>query len=300
MTGTKRLSLLLLAAVIACPSAVMAASAPEDGQPFGIGRICNVTYTESAGAPQQLDVYLPADDGSDRPMVVYIHGGSWLEGDKAEHPELYLPLVQAGYVVFSINYRLTDEAAYPAQIFDCKAAVRWARAHARDYGGDPEHIAAVGMSAGAHLAALLGTSGETKELEGNEGSDGVSSRVQAVVDWYGPTDLTLVAKADGYDITPVVKLLGGEPKERMDMARLASPDAFISADDPPFLIIHGTEDPIVPFALSQLMTGMLTQAGVPVELIPVPGGKHGGFDGTQPSQDELMDRVIAFLDDSLD
>lgn len=299
MSGLSKLGFLLLFVTLACAAA---AAAPEEpaGPAFGIGRICNVTYTAPGSPPQQLDVYLPGDDGSERPMVVFIHGGSWLEGDKADSRQMYLPLVTAGYVVFSINYCLTDEAAYPEQIYDCKAAVRWARAHAREYGGDPERIAAIGVSAGAHLAALLGTSGETKELEGNEGSDGVSSRVQAVVDWYGPSDLTLVENAEGYDITPVVKLLGGEPQERMEMARLASPDAFISADDPPFLIIHGTDDPVVPFALSQLMAGMLAKAGVPVELIPVPGGKHGGFNETQPSQDELMERVITFLDDKLD
>ena len=299
MTGAIKMSLLLACALALLTSAGQL-PVPPDGPLYGIGRICNVAYTDSTNPPQLLDVYLPADDSSARPMVIYIHSGSWQEGDKAEHPEMYVPLVEAGYVVFSINYRLTGEAAYPAQIYDCKAAVRWARAHAQEYGGDPARIAAVGSSAGAHLAALLGTTGDVKELEGNAGSDGVSSRVQAVVDWFGPTDLTLVQAAEGYDITPVAMLLGGEPKERMDMAKLASPAAFVSADDPPFLIIHGTEDPVVPFVLSQVMAGKLSKAGASVELIPVPGGEHGGFETTEPDLDELMTQVVGFLDGVFD
>jgi acetyl esterase/lipase len=299
MTASMRMSLLLACALALLTSAGQL-PVPPDGPMYGIGRICNVAYTDSTNPPQLLDVYLPADDSSARPMVIYIHSGSWQEGDKGEHPEMYLPLVEAGFVVFCINYRLTGEAAYPAQIYDCKAAVRWARAHAQEYGGDPERIAAVGASAGAHLAALLGTTGDVKELEGNEGSAGVSSRVQAVVDWFGPTDLTLVQAAEGYDITPVVMLLGGEPKERMDMAKLASPAAFVSADDPPFLIIHGTDDPVVPFVLSQVMAGKLSAAGASAELIPVAGGKHGKFVDTEPSQDELMARSITFLDEVLE
>lgn len=117
--------------------------------------------------------------------------------------------------------------------------------------------------------------------------------------WCGPADLTVVDKAEGVDIAPVVKLLGGRPQDNLELARLASPTAFVTPDDPPFLIIHGTDDPVVPFALSQLLVSVLSQAGVRVELIPVPGGAHGGFEETQPNLDGLMAQVVAFLDSAL-
>ena len=186
-----------------------------------------------------------------------------------------------GYAVASINYRLSHEAIFPAQIHDCKGAVRWLRAHAGEYGLDPARVGAWGDSAGGHLVALLGTSGDVAELEGTVGGNGEqSSRVQAVCDWFGPTDMLQIGgfpsdiDHNGPD-SPEARLFGGPIHEKRDLVTQANPITYIRADAPPFLIVHGDRDPIVPLHQSELLADALRAAGVPVRLITVAGAGHG-------------------------
>lgn len=201
------------------------------------------------------------------PVIVWIHGGAWMAGDK-NHPPAISHLLSRGYAVASINYRLTDRFAHPAQINDCKAALRFLRAHASEYNLDPSRIGVWGHSAGGHLAALVGTSGDVKELEGELGNNNLSSRVQAVVDWSGPTDLLSIAsqakpnsKIDFRSPTnPVAVLMGASSSPTAYLS--ASPVQYISKDDPPILIIHAVDDDVVPVEQSKEMSVYLKKAGV--------------------------------------
>ncbi|MBX9568511.1 MAG: alpha/beta hydrolase [Candidatus Obscuribacterales bacterium] len=242
---------------------------------------------------QYLDLYLPsapslptlALKGSApatlpaNPVIVWVHGGAWMAGDK-NHPEAVGSMIKRGYAVASINYRLTNRFTHPAQINDCKAAVRYLRANAQKYGLDPNRIGVWGTSAGGHLAALLGTSGDVKELEGDLGNNEFSSRVQAVVDWCGPTDLVSIAaqakpnskidfRAPG---NPVHALMGTTAAPASYLA--ASPVQYVSKDDPPILVIHAKDDDVVPFEQSVEFIDLLKKIGVEVEGVIPSGGGH--------------------------
>jgi len=278
------------------------------GAPFGQSLPPGVTlrsdleYANVGDKALRLDLYYPKSS-SPLPVVVWIHGGSWNSGSKAGSPAVRL--TDRGYAVASINYRLSYEALFPAQIHDCKAAVRWLRAHSAEHNLDPDRIAAWGASAGGHLAALLGTSGGVSELEGNEGNLEYSSRVQAVVDWYGPADflsLEYHAQAQGCTgnyfspSTGSAQMLGCAIPACPGQARAASPTTYVSQDDPPFLIMHGTEDCTVPAGESQELRGALTQAGVSAALHWVEGAGHGGqaFETIEVAQtvDSFLDRQL--------
>lgn len=237
-----------------------------------------------------LDLYLPDTGSGPYPVIVWIHGGGWQGGGK--EPGQWAFLLNRGYAVASILYRLTDEAIFPAQIHDCKGAIRWIRAHAGEYRLDPLRIGAFGSSAGGHLVALLGTSGDVPELEGEIGGNlGYSSRVQAVADWYGPANLpTMVEYPSTIDHgaanSPEAKLIGGTIEDNPEKAWAASPVAYVSPDDPPFLIQHGTEDMTVPFHQSVELDSALGVAGVNALFRPVVGGGHGvGFGVDSVRQD---------------
>ncbi|MCA8991197.1 MAG: alpha/beta hydrolase fold domain-containing protein [Planctomycetaceae bacterium] len=182
--------------------------------PEGVKKIGDIPYVENGHERQVLDLYLPESTGKPRPLVLWIHGGAWRAGDKNSGP--WMPLLEKGFVVASMNYRLSQHATFPAQIEDCKAAVRWLKQHAKEYEIDPDHFGAWGSSAGGHLVALLGTSGDIPTLEGTSETD-VSSRVQAVCDWFGPTDFSLMNKQAGEIGTidhdspdaPEAQLIGG-------------------------------------------------------------------------------------------
>lgn len=231
-----------------------------------------------------LDLYVPAATGAPVPLVIWVHGGGWESGVKEAWPAIFL--VDKGYAVASINYRLSSEAPFPAQIHDCKAAVRSLRADARKYHLDPKHFGVWGASAGGHLAALLGTSSDVKELEGLAGKRSkTNSDVQAVCDWFGPTDLEQLASfrvtfpkfpAD-YTNQMVTRLLGGPVQQKKLLAGHANPIRFVSAKAPPFLIMHGGSDTMVPLEQSQILERALTAAGAQVEFLTVPGADHGLF-----------------------
>lgn len=230
-----------------------------------------------------LDVYLPKNVPAPYPVIIWIHGGSWLVGSK-ENPN-GLDLVSKGYALVSINYRLsvtaTYHATYPAQIYDCKAAIRWIRANSSKYNFDPLRIGAYGSSAGGHLVALLGTTNGSAVHEGTVGGNTqYSSSVQAVCDWYGPADLITTCIIRGVDVciplSPVWDLLGGSVSKNMDLAKSASPVYQVTKDDSPFLIMHGTLDPIVPIEQSVELDSVLRKNNVPVIFKRIVGAGHGG------------------------
>jgi acetyl esterase/lipase len=249
----------------------------------------DLEYLPGGHERQKLDLYLPEKTESRLPMIAWIHGGGWQGGSKERCPAV--SFVGKGYAVASINYRLSQHAKFPAQIEDCKAAIRWLRANAPKYHLDPEHIGVWGASAGGHLVALLGTTADAKELEGKEGNLDQSSRVQAVVDWFGPADFRkmLGTSAD----SPVAKLLGGPISENKDKAALASPVAHVAKTDPPFLIMQGDMDPLVPLVQSEMLAEALKKAGVEVTLHVLKGAKHGGPEFTTPESRKLIEDFFA-------
>jgi acetyl esterase/lipase len=240
----------------------------------------DLAYVSGGHRLQKLDLFLPKE-GKIRPLIINIHGGAFRGGDKAER--LPFDWLARGCAIASINYRLSGDAIFPAQIEDCKAAVRWLRANAATYGLDPDRFVAWGASAGGHLSSMLGTAGAAKEYEVGGNLD-VSSRVQAVVDYFGPTDFLqmdahrvpngMVHDAAG---SPESLLVGGAIQENMEKVAKANPITYVTKDAPPFLIVHGDADPLVPHHQSVLLEAALRQAGVPVTFHTVKGGGHGRF-----------------------
>ncbi len=253
----------------------------DTGLPPGAAEVQrNIEYAKVGDKSLTLDLYLPKDAVKPMPVVVWVHGGGWRAGSK-ENVGIILPMLPSGIAVASINYRLSQEAVFPAQIYDCKAAVRWVRAHAADYGLNPDKIGAGGDSAGGHLAALLGTTAGNHDLEGDEGNPGVSSQVQAVVDFYGPTNF-VVSKENPVSVNAdtnsmVTGLLGGTDPEK---AKAASPLYYVTAQACPFYIVHGDHDLTVPLQHSIDLNAALQKAGVASTLYVIKGGGHGYNDPT--------------------
>lgn len=221
---------------------------------------------------QKLDIYLPKGEGP-FPVVLWVHGGGWEAGSK-DNIGASVALLYRGVAVASTNYRLSQHAIFPAQLHDVKGAVRFLRANAKKYQLNPDRLGVAGSSAGGHLVALLGTTGDQKDLEGDVGPKGVSSKVTCVLDFYGPTDLIALTKA-APDAAPVKKLLGGTANDKPEIAKLANPITHIKKDAPPFLIVHGDQDKIVHHSQSQLLHDALKLANVDSTLIIVPGAGHG-------------------------
>jgi len=268
------------------------AQSPQAKVPEGTKVHRNLEYVKGGHERQRLDLYLPAKAVGPLPVIIWVHGGAWLTGSK-EGGGPALPFLGKGYAVVSINYRLSQHAKFPAQIEDCKAAIRWLRANAKTYDLDPDRFGVWGASAGGHLVALLGTSGDVKDLEGDYGTLDRSSRVQAVVDWFGPTDFTKMGGSHDQPDSPEAKLLGGPVQENKDKAARANPITYVSKDDPPFLIMHGDRDTTVPLGQSELLLEALKKAGVDATFSPVKGAGHGG---REFSSDENRKIVEKFFD----
>lgn len=257
----------------------------------------DVVYGEVAGERLRLDVAVPASSATPRPLLLLLHGGGWAGGERTSLEGWMRRQAARGYVAATVSYRLSQRAVFPAQIEDCKCAVRYFRAHAGEYGLDPARVGALGFSAGGHLAALLGTAGGAKELEGSGGWGEHSSRVQAVCSVFGPTDLTRFPPAEegpargAHDL--ITRLLGGTPAARPEAARAASPLSWASAESPPFLFVHGDRDRLVPLEQSELLAAALRAAGVEAELRVVQGAAHGGKEFEEPA---LRQAIEAFLD----
>ncbi|QDV30233.1 Carboxylesterase NlhH [Planctopirus ephydatiae] len=258
----------------------------------------DVEYAMVGDVRLKLNFYTPKTSANGPlPCIVWIHGGGWQNGDKSSGLARVGKWVATGdYAGASIGYRLTDVASWPAQIHDCKAAIRYLRANATQLGIDPERIGVWGSSAGGHLVSLLGTSGDVKELEGDLGTTGVGSRVTCVVDYCGPSDF-LRFDTDAPKMSqpgqPVYKLFGGPLKEKLEMAKQASPTTHVSKDDPPFLIVHGTADKTVPLDQGVSFYQRQRDAGMSTILVKIEGGGHG-IGGS-----EIESRVKSFFDRNL-
>ncbi len=280
---------------------LMSAATHADTSLNGIAIDRNIVYASADGKDLKLDIYWHKALEGPVPLIVWIHGGAWRQGSK-ENPRV-LPMLSEGYAVASIQYRLSQEAIFPAQIHDCKAAIRWLRANALRYGYDPDRIGAWGASAGGHLVALLGTSGDVTELEGTLGVSGVSSRVQAVADWFGPTDflrMNDVAGTIDHDApdSPESRLVGAPIQENADRVERANPITYITEDDPPFLIMHGAADLTVLKNQSEFLHTSLQQTGVSTNLILIDNQGHG-FRGADGHKEDLVRHVLSFFDREL-
>jgi acetyl esterase/lipase len=279
--------LFFLAALTVAPAAL--------AQAAGVKVLKDLPYVENGHARHKLDLYLPQDallekNTAPLPVVVWIHGGAWWAGSKDGCPAAWLS--SKGYAVASINYRLSQHAVFPAQIEDCKAAIRWLRANAGKYHLDADHIGVWGASAGGHLVAMLGTTGDAKDLEGKGGNADQSSRVQCVVDWFGPTDLIRITEKDDKPGGPVAKLLGGTVHDKREKAKKASPFYYVDKNSAPFLIMHGDKDNLVPLKQSEILEEALKKAGVEAKLDVVKDNGHGGPGFSTPESKKLIEEFF--------
>lgn len=227
------------------------------------------TSTHEFGPGLLVDVVRPAQAPDGLPVIVWLHGGGWRMQDRTARPDLVRHFAVHGYVMASIDYRLAPHTRHPGQLHDVRAAVRWLRTHATEFGADPARIGLWGSSAGGHLAALTGLHSGVDRLPGEQPTT-VSSGVQAVVDGYGPADLT-TARAG----SPEADLLGGPAADRPRQARDASPVTHAGPDAPPFLILHGLDDAMVPAAHSIALYEALADSGDDVALYLIDGFGHG-------------------------
>lgn len=259
-------------------------------QPVELDVVRNVEFARHGERPLMMDVYRAKSRVAKRPAIIFFGGGLWDKGGKDRPPQAVLDLAKNGFVSVSAAYRATTEARFPAQIHDAKAAIRWLRIHADDYGIEPDKIGVWGVAGGGHLAALAGTSGGVDALEGlPAGARAPSSAVQAVASCSGPTDLVRLVelraerRAGRLKVTdayrsgpqPEERLLGGTVIQKADLARQANPATYVSADDPPFLFIHGEDDTLVFADQSILLHEALRKAGVRSELRLLPKVGHG-------------------------
>lgn len=268
--------------------------APDPARAQNVRAHRDVTYARVDGNELRLDIYIPAGAQAP-PLVVWVHGGVWAFGTKAEVP---LDFVANGIATASIDFRQATEARFPAQIHDIKAAVRFLRAKAPEYGYRGDRIAIAGASSGGHLAVLAGMTNGHGELEGTEGSYLTqSSSVQAIVDYYGASNLmTILAQSTPYGLSVrepgLERLLGALPEQARALARLASPVLHVDRNDPPLLMFHGDRDPQMPIEQSRELEDVYRKMGLDVHLDVVQGAAHGGDLFFSP---ERLQRALAFL-----
>jgi acetyl esterase/lipase len=241
--------------------------------------IRDIPYARVGETVLRLDLHLPI--GKPRaPLIVWVHGGAWRSGSKSDMP--LARLVKDGYAVASVDYRLSTQAKFPAQIHDLKAAIRFLRGHGEKWKLPANRILIAGDSAGGHLAALVGVSNGQKELEGEEGDDrGQSSAVQGIMSFYGGANLTTILKQStphglSMRVPALDLLLGGQPEDVPALARLASPVFHVDPKDPPLLLLHGDQDAQMPVNQALELFGAYQKAKAPVQLEIVPGAGHGG------------------------
>jgi acetyl esterase/lipase len=262
--------------------------------PAGKGGIeRGIPYRTVAGRELALDVYSPPGDGP-HPAVLLVHGGAWTHGDRRDMAPFAELLVPLGYACFSPSYRLAPADHYPAQLEDCAHALQFVRANAARFRVDPARIGALGPSAGGHLVALLGVLDERAEPDSPDPVLRQSSRARCVVSYFGPTLVTKTQELD-FDTLPPPQLFGDAPASAY---AAASPLLLATADDAPFLFVHGDADTTVPIEHSRLMDEKLRSLGVASELVEIPGGGHGDFFRKDP-QGEYWKRTLAFLSRNL-
>ena len=280
-------------AILAVVALLGGAHADEPGKV-----IKDLEFAVVDGHSLKLDLYQPHQAEGSR-LLVWIHGGGWRKGSKEKCLLRWLP--KHGYTVASISYRLSNIAKFPAQLHDCKAAVRWLRANAGKYGYRTGNIAVAGASAGGHLSALMATTADHPELEGKVGGNlDQSSRIQAAVDYYGATDFILRSKTQPSRANEkgsvVFDLLGGGAHEKTALAKQASAAYHVSRDDAPLLVFHGNKDNTVLLDQSQAIVKAYQKSGSRVQIYVIGGAGHGG---NLFSQGVIAQRLLTFLGASL-
>jgi acetyl esterase/lipase len=262
-----------------------------------------IVYGKGGTHELMLDLAQPEPSNGLLPAIVYIHGGGWRYGDRSAYANDIEEAARRGYVAVTVSYRLTnpDEMSkaknpFPDQIEDVKCAVRWLRANAEKYHVDPNRIGATGASAGGHLSLLLGVTGGADAFEGTGGNPGVSSRVQAVVNYFGPTDLAHLHATSRRAADLLEVLLNGTPENQPEAYRVASPITYVSKEDPPILTIHGTADPIVPPDQATTFDAAMKKAGGRHTLMMLAGEVHG-FKGEAAKK--AREATFQFFDEHL-
>ncbi len=265
--------------------------------------LADVEYARVQGISLKLDIYFPKGVTPPFPVVIFIHGGGWQGGDKASPWGDFL--VPEGFALVSINYRLSGQAKWPAHLLDCKGAVRWVRANSSTYNFDPTRVGVFGSSAGGHLVAMLGVTTGIDSLEGNTGGNlQYSSTPQAVCDWVGPSNFLTICDYPSSinhctSTSPEGNLLGCAIPTCPNRARDASPLTYISGDEPPFLIMHGTEDMAVPYYQSVELDSVLRVVGNDVTFKPVVGADHPATSLPYWTSDSVNQTVIQFFNRTL-
>ncbi len=236
----------------------------------------DLVYAKWGEVEQKLDLAYPVGGEGPFPAVVVLHGGAWRTGNKWGNRPTLAEFARRGYVAISPQYRHCPRDIFPAQVHDAKAAVRWLRAHAAEYRVDPDHIGAMGYSAGAHLSLMLGVTGPDDGLEGDVPAGSPSSKVQAVVNYFGPTDLA-ADDVPEFSKSLMRDFLGGTRQEKPDAYAKASPLTYLTADDAPILTFHGTKDPLVPHTQATRLADAMTKVGLPGRTELLVGAGHGWF-----------------------
>jgi acetyl esterase/lipase len=260
----------------------------------------DIEYARIGERVLALDFYPPAESDGRVPVVVWVHGGAWRSGSKSDVPVKHW--TEQGFAIASVDYRLSPEAHFPAQIHDIKAAIRFLQASADKYGIDASKIIVAGSSAGGHLAALVGVSNGVKPLEGNVGlSPDKPARVSATVSFFGASNLeSILGQSTEHGLSvrvPALKLLLGDtPDKKPDLARLASPVVHVDATDPPLWLIHGDADPQMPIEQSKELAAKYEQLKLPVKFETIPGGKHGG---KEFFEDQRLERLASELKNAI-
>ena len=296
------LSVLLAFAFVQAPLIVSAQDVGADTPlnlptPKGVRIFADLAYVDSGNPRQKLDLYLPVPvPKTPMPVIVYLHGGGWQKGSKADGRAFAFRMVPQGYAVACVGYRLTDEAQFPAQLEDGKVAIRWLRDYAERYRLDPTRFGACGVSAGGWLAAMLGTTANFHLLDSGEHLN-QSSGVQAACIFFAPIDLLrLYDYADEHGMPQaqeVTKLLGGNPHIMRAQVKTANPLTYAGAGMPPFLLVHGVEDTVVPPEQSRLCYDALAKLQLPVHLHLIHGAGHTGPAFVVPEINAMVDAFFA-------
>lgn len=287
-------TLIIIFVLISTPYLMAQKDTPPFQLPEGVQILKDLPYGKGGNRTLHLDLYLHPIENDLHPGIIFIHGGGWRGGSRNQFRGQAAYLAEKGYVGACIEYRLSGEAKFPAAVEDAKCAVRWMRANAKKYNIDPDCIAAVGGSAGGHLASMLGVTDGKSEFEGTGGYPDYSSKVNIVVSFNGVADLRPVSFQKKVP-RAILSFLGGTFKELPEIYSKASPITYVNKDDPPFLFIHGTEDKTVPHQQSVDFQTALKKAGVHAELYSVEGQSHGFFNRS-PWYKDTLKRMEAFLD----
>ena len=275
----------------------VAPSAPE-----GVNVHRDLVYGQVGDRKLPLDLYIPHNASSPLPVVMWIHGGGWRGGSKGNGGRAR-DITKRGFALVDVEYRLSGEAIFPAQIEDCKTAIRWVRANAKKYNLDPNRIGAWGSSAGGHLVALMGLTHDEKAFETKEHSE-YSSEIQAVCNWFGPTDFLRMNDFEGridHDATesPESLVIGAPIQENKDKVAAANPITYVSKNDPPMLIMHGEKDLSVPYNQSELLYAVMQKAKLDVTLYKVVNADHGFRNATEDTPESLFEMSAQFLEKHL-